>query len=73
MTDQWWSIHVRERDGVLRSMTGTGYCGECTWCQVMHLRDRCYAILGAAHCDGGIRLPKPAPAVETVAVAGGVV
>jgi hypothetical protein len=43
--DDWWPRHVQERTAVLKSMTETGFCGECTWCQVVRLRDRCENML----------------------------
>jgi hypothetical protein len=69
--DNYWPGYVRERAGVLRSMAETGYCGECTWCQVVRLRDQCWASLGVED-DGDLLVPKAVRARETVAVAGGV-
>jgi len=68
--DKYWPGYVQERAGVLKSMAETDYCGECTWCQVVRLRDQCDAILGTG--DGDTSVPKAARARETVAVAGGV-
>ena len=43
--DQYWTQHVRERAAILKqasqSRSSLYRCGECTWCQVIRLRDQC--------------------------------
>ena len=47
VTGPHWPSRIRERAGVLKSMAERGTCGECTYCQIVSLREQCYAILNA--------------------------
>lgn len=49
--DQYWTQYACERAAVLKSMAEYGECGECTWCQVIRLRDQCEAALSGAKKD----------------------